>query len=170
VAVADRTRAQGPLADGVHRVRTESDVARLIRMEPFDVSHDLRLHGIFKRRNQLAALRYVQALRAMLAPLVVTCGAGHFAEDVRQAGPWRRWLLRRAVQAMHHFWVKPQELLREVRRLGMPADRASYLSSALPLGQLPHVGELVTSQVRCVLRKPEAQADRTGPQREVCNG
>ncbi len=38
------------------------------------------------------------------------------------------------------------------------------------LGRLPYVCELVTSQVRCVLRKANAQASRAGSEREVYGG
>jgi glycosyltransferase involved in cell wall biosynthesis len=137
VEFAAHTRATGPLPDNVHAVRSEQDLGRLLGWREFDVVHDLRLHGVFYRRNPLPVLRYVGMLRGMNPALVVTCGAGHFAEDIRKGAFWRRWLLRLALRVPYHFWSKNMELLEELHRLGLEPRRGSYLSSALPLGELP---------------------------------
>jgi len=81
----------------------------------------------------------------MAPPLLVTCGAGGFAADLRQAGPWKLWLVRRALQNVYHFWSKSEELLEQLARLGLDPARSSYLSSALPLGDLPPLDEEVAA-------------------------
>lgn len=123
--------------EGVRPMPGEQTLLTALDSGQYDVVHDFRFHTQWMRRNPLPLWKYARKAQNSRTSLVVTCGAGIFAKRVREGSWWQKKLLKRALRSVDLFISKQTELLETLGELGFPSGRMAYLSSSLPLGELP---------------------------------